>query len=216
MGSSSTRTSQRIFARAVADLDAASGRQTAIERVRLKARATSLDTPFHAAEAAAAALAAGADVIRSAAEQAGAGPGELRLDARHAESSLLSFAFLRFQDPVRSLGPRVAGEDRWTRKLASARTLVRHSPPWYYALLKPHCRDLDVWRTVYFHPLDGHDAVVEWFKGSALRPYLDLLDDGERAAFLARYRDEVAAGYPALADGTVLLPFPRLFIVAVR
>ena len=51
---------------------------------------------------------------------------------------------------------------------------------------------------------------------SALRPFLAALDDGERAAFLAQYRDALAGGYPALADGTVLLPFPRLFIVATR
>ena len=64
----------------------------------------------------------------------------------------------------------------------------------------------------------GADTVVEWFKGSALRPFLAALDDGERAAFLAQYRDALAGpgGYPALADGTVLLPFPRLFIVATR
>jgi trans-aconitate 2-methyltransferase len=74
-----------------------------------------------------------------------------------------------------------------------------------------------VWRTVYHHPLaGGADAVVEWFKGSALRPFLAGLDGAEQQAFLRRYRDEIANAYPALADGTVLLPFPRLFIVATR
>jgi trans-aconitate 2-methyltransferase len=58
--------------------------------------------------------------------------------------------------------------------------------------------------------------VVEWFKGSALRPFLAGLDGAEQQAFLQRYRDEIAHAYPALADGTVLLPFPRLFIVATR
>lgn len=55
---------------------------------------------------------------------------------------------------------------------------------------------------------------MEWFKGTALRPYLNKLDAGEQAAFLARYQEEIARAYPALADGTVLLPFPRLFLVA--
>lgn len=107
-----TPTSRRVFARALADLDAATGRQTDTERLHFKARATTLDTPLHAGEAAAAALAAGADVIRAAAAHAGAGPGTLEVDARHAESSLLSFAYLRFQNPDQGLAPRVAGEDR--------------------------------------------------------------------------------------------------------
>ncbi|MBA5735414.1 trans-aconitate 2-methyltransferase, partial [Escherichia coli] len=53
---------------------------------------------------------------------------------------------------------------------------------------------------------------------SALRPYLAALDDAGQRAFLARYRDAIAGpgGYPVQDDGTVLLPFPRLFIVATR
>jgi len=107
-----TRTSRRVFSQALNDLDSATGRQTDPAVVRFKARATTVNTPFHAAEAAAAALTAGADVVRRAAEQAGADPGELSVDARHAESSLLSFAYLRFKDPEQGLAPRIAGEDR--------------------------------------------------------------------------------------------------------
>jgi trans-aconitate 2-methyltransferase len=94
---------------------------------------------------------------------------------------------------------------------------VRHGARWYYGLLHPVCARVDVWRTVYHHPLaGGADAVVEWFKGSALRPFLAKLDAAEQAAFLRRYRDAIAAAYPAFDDGTLLLPFPRLFIVATR
>jgi trans-aconitate 2-methyltransferase len=62
----------------------------------------------------------------------------------------------------------------------------------------------------------GAAAVVEWFKGSALQPYLAQLSKDEQDAFLVRYKAAIAQAYPALADGTVLLPFPRLFVVANR
>ena len=35
-------------------------------------------------------------------------------------------------------------------------------------------------------------------------------------AFLAQYAEAIAAAYPPLADGRVLLPFPRLFIVVAN
>jgi trans-aconitate 2-methyltransferase len=75
---------------------------------------------------------------------------------------------------------------------------------------------VDVWRTTYYHPLAGLDAVVEWFKGSGLRPYLASLDEEERAEYLRRYRSALAGAYLAQRDASVLLPFPRLFFVATR
>ena len=113
----------------------------------------------------------------------------------------------------------VALEGPWAAKLAAAadaRTPLA-SERWYYELLKPLCARVDIWRTIYQHPLaGGAAAVVEWFKGSGLRPFLAPLDDAERAEYLRRYEAALAKAMPALPDGTVLLPFPRVFIVATR
>ncbi|MNT37606.1 Trans-aconitate 2-methyltransferase [compost metagenome] len=58
--------------------------------------------------------------------------------------------------------------------------------------------------------------MVEWFKGSGLRPFLEPLDEAERVQYLQQYQSAIVQAYPALADGSVLLPFPRLFLVATR
>jgi len=121
------------------------------------------------------------------------------------------------EEPAHRLMREIAADGPWATKLKGAARTQRFDARHYYTLLSPLCSRIDVWRTTYYHPLrGGADAVVEWFKGSALRPFLAALDDSEREAFLTRYRDAVALGYPALDDGTVLLPFPRLFIVATR
>jgi len=86
----------------------------------------------------------------------------------------------------------------------------------YYAALAPLCAELDVWRTTYVHALSGPDAIVDWVAGTGLRPFLAPLAAEEKSAYLAQYRDEIAAAYPPLGDGHVLLPFPRLFVVATR
>ncbi|WP_118182686.1 trans-aconitate 2-methyltransferase [Paraburkholderia phosphatilytica] len=120
-------------------------------------------------------------------------------------------------EPAHRLLRETAADGPWAEKLKGVERTARHQPRWYYELLAPHCARVDVWRTTYHHPLQGGaDAVVEWFKGSALRPFIAALNSDEQSAFIARYRNGIAKAYPALADGTVLLPFPRLFIVATR
>ena len=122
-------------------------------------------------------------------------------------------------EPAHVLMREVAAREPWAAKLSAAAEARAGlgTPGWYYGVLRPGCRRVDVWRTTYHHVLPGGpDAVVEWFKGSGLRPFLAPLEASEQAAFLAQYRDAVAQAYPALPDGAVLLPFPRLFMVGTR
>ncbi|MFQ5784835.1 MAG: trans-aconitate 2-methyltransferase [Alphaproteobacteria bacterium] len=106
----------------------------------------------------------------------------------------------------------------WRERLARARPdWPVATPEAYYAMLAPHARRLDIWETVYLHALEGDNPVVEWTRGTGLKPFLDALDDeDERAAFLADYAARIARAYPRRSDGRTLLPFRRLFIVAVR
>jgi trans-aconitate 2-methyltransferase len=120
-------------------------------------------------------------------------------------------------EPSHRLANEIAATGPWAAKLADAAKAraARQDPDWYYRLLRARAARVDVWRTTYFHPLaGGAKAVVEWLKGTGLRPFLDPLDQPEREAYLARYEAAVADAYPPEPDGTVLLPFPRLFFVA--
>jgi len=119
-------------------------------------------------------------------------------------------------EPAHRLAREVATDGPWAAKIGAVRHNERHTASYYYELLSQHCSTVDIWRTTYLHPLANHAAVVEWFKGSALRPFLAALTDSEKAAFLQQYQARITQAYPALADGTVLLPFPRLFIIASR
>ncbi|WP_460140068.1 trans-aconitate 2-methyltransferase [Pseudomonas sp. S2_E01] len=121
--------------------------------------------------------------------------------------------------PSHRLMREIAADGPWSSKLTGAsaqRTQVATASD-YYAMLKPHCSRVDVWHTTYHHPLaGGASGIVEWFKGSGLRPYLQPLSEAEQAQYLERYLAAIEQVYPTLDDGSVLLPFPRLFIVATR
>jgi trans-aconitate 2-methyltransferase len=93
-------------------------------------------------------------------------------------------------EPTHLLMREVAAEGSWAAKLALAPDgrAPRRSPDWYFRLLRGHAPRVDIWQTIYFHPLaGGAHAVVEWLKGTGLRPFLDPLDAAEREAYLARF-----------------------------
>ncbi len=86
----------------------------------------------------------------------------------------------------------------------------------YYDRLRPHTAHIDIWETCYLQELSGPDPVLEWVKGSALRPVLTALGEAGAAAYLAEYGAALREAYPMRADGVTLFPFGRLFIVARR
>ena len=110
----------------------------------------------------------------------------------------------------------IAADGPWSNRLvpiAKTRAVIATHTD-YYNWLRPHAASLAIWQTTYVHPLANIDAVVDWFRGSALRPFLAPLNRDERAEFLGRYRRELAESYRVETDGRVLFLYPRLFIHA--
>jgi len=112
---------------------------------------------------------------------------------------------------IRSLAASPEWRGRFTGAVADWHT---HDPAFYYDVLAGAAK-LDLWTTDYYHVLEGPEAIVEWYRGTGLRPYLAALADGDRERFLAEYLEALRPNYPRRADGRVLFPFRRLFIVAI-
>ena len=85
----------------------------------------------------------------------------------------------------------------------------------YYDLLIPFAKGgLDLWETMYYQVLLGEDPVLEWVKGTGLRPALIALNDADRERFVSTYAAALREAYPMRSDGVTLYPFRRLFMVA--
>lgn len=88
----------------------------------------------------------------------------------------------------------------------------------YAALLLRAGATVDAWESTYIHLLpqagDHSDhPVLRWMEGTALRPVKAALDENAWLDFRADLARELAAAYPA-ADGHVVFPFRRIFVVA--
>jgi len=122
------------------------------------------------------------------------------------------------KEPALMLMEKVAVSGPWSATLAEVNAARNDlpRPEDYYDLLRPLCSRIDIWHTHYNHIIENHAGVVEWFKGSGLRPFLAPLGLEMREAFVSRYTDEIKLAYAIRSDGRVMLKFPRLFILAVR
>jgi trans-aconitate 2-methyltransferase len=113
----------------------------------------------------------------------------------------------------------VAHADRWRPHFPAdgVREWRVQSAGFYYDCLVGRAAHLDIWYTDYVQVMDSTAAIVEWYKGTGLRPFLDALASDElRERFLADYLAALGPHYPPQADGKVLFPFRRLFLVAYR
>ncbi len=121
-------------------------------------------------------------------------------------------------EPSHVMMCEVAHSGPWRERLADAARAkdLLARPGAYYDALRPLCERIEIWHTVYNHVLEDTTAIVEWVKGTGLRPFVDLLEPMERKEFLREYTARVAAAYQPQADGKVLLRFPRFFVVAIR
>ncbi len=90
-------------------------------------------------------------------------------------------------------------------------------PAGYHRLLAP-LGEVAVWETEYLQHLapvaEGH-PVRAFTASTALRPWVERMTPEEVARFLPAYDAALAAAYPPEADGSVLFPFRRLFLMLV-
>src|SRR5207248_6240149 len=120
-----------------------------------------------------------------------------------------------FASPAHRAVAELADGPRWRGQLSGVglREGAVHPLPWYVERLRDVGLAVDAWETTYYHVLTGPDPVLEWMKGTQLRPVLARLDEAERAEFLADLAGRYRAAYPARA-GETGFPFRRLFFVA--
>ncbi len=122
-----------------------------------------------------------------------------------------------FSAPSHTLIAQTVRNGEWRERLETE--LREHpvlDPQKYYDLISGLASSFDMWETTYHHVLEGDDPVVEWTRGSILTSVLAKLEDAEKELFLEAYRKPAEEAYPRRSDGKTILPFKRLFMVAVK
>jgi trans-aconitate 2-methyltransferase len=123
-----------------------------------------------------------------------------------------------YASPLNQVMIEVSGDPAWDSRMEPARNALTHETAgFYYDTLRPTCARIEIWETEYYHNLANPQAIVEFIRGTGLRPFMEALEsDAEKS----RFEREVLAGYtrsyPEQADGTILFPFRRQFVIGYR
>ncbi|HEY1158849.1 MAG TPA: methyltransferase domain-containing protein, partial [Arthrobacter sp.] len=119
-----------------------------------------------------------------------------------------------FNAPSHALMRELAASDRWASKLdgvlRGGETVGE--PGDYLGILLDAGFAADAWETSYQQVLHGQDAVLEWVRGTALRPVMAALNEDDAKRFESEYAAALRDAYPQGVHGTVF-PFRRIFAV---
>jgi trans-aconitate 2-methyltransferase len=121
-----------------------------------------------------------------------------------------------FQSPVHQILRELATSPQWSPRVGGREPYWVHPPQFHYDVLAPVCSKVELWETEYIHILPDHEAIIEWYKGTGMRPYLEPLTQDEQLDFIDQVRSRLLIAYPKSRDGRVLFPFLRIFLIAVR
>lgn len=118
--------------------------------------------------------------------------------------------------PMHRIVKSVAGSDKWKRKIPVSRVFHVLTEEEYFDILSGLSSNFRMWETTYFHSMPSHQSIVEWYKGTGLRPFLEQLSDNDKGEFEMDVLTETQRYYPIQQNGDIIFRFPRLFMTAVK
>lgn len=117
------------------------------------------------------------------------------------------------EHPVHIIINELTDSLKWNNKLTK-RKYNNLSTFEYFDILTDVSSDFDIWETTYCHHMPGYDSIIEWYKGTGLRPYLEQLSDRDAKEFIADVYDQLMVKYTQQKNGEIMFRFPRLFFIA--
>lgn len=119
-------------------------------------------------------------------------------------------------EPIKQCLDALVAQAPWRGWIHTPRPFHTLRPEQYYDLLQALSEEVDLWQTSYYHVLGSVEDMLEWYRATGLRPYLQALPAEERAGFEQALLQQLRKAYLPQQDGRILFRFPRFFFMAVR
>ena len=123
---------------------------------------------------------------------------------------------MNYQEPIHQIIKQISTNHKWSSKFQNPRICYNLTPSQYYDLLSDIASDFCIWGTTYFHKMKSHSDIMEWYRATGLRPYLNALSETDKTDFEKDIYKELISAYPKQKNGEIIFRFPRFFFTATK
>lgn len=123
---------------------------------------------------------------------------------------------VNFDEPIQKIVVSTAASEKWREKFNLPQLFFTLTEGEYFDIISDLTDDFEFWKTIYFHRMPSYDSIIEWYKSTGLKPYLEVLSDAEKADFINDVKAQIEKAYPTQKNGEIIFRFPRLFFIAKR
>ena len=120
------------------------------------------------------------------------------------------------REPIHQIIQECISSPRWKSFFPETRVFFQLQPGEYAAILAGWTDQYTLWETVYYHRMPSHRSILEWYRGTGLRPYLQVLPAREAEQLELEILARLEECYPKQKNGEILFRFPRLFFLAQK
>lgn len=118
---------------------------------------------------------------------------------------------------IKKVTDEVAQSDKWKRYIKDLWNFYMFTPDYYYNILCKYTDKMSLWESTYYHVMDNHEEIVEWYKATGMRPYFKELPDEKLVEeFTSDVLKIIKNKYVKQSNGKVLFPFRRVFVIAYK
>ena len=121
---------------------------------------------------------------------------------------------INYHEPMHKIIKEIVRSKKWSSYFSNARCFYTLTSNEYFDILSSISSDFTIWETTYYHRMKSYSSIMEWYRGTGLRPYLSVLNKEEQHAFEKDILCALSKVYPVQSNGEIIFRFPRLFLIA--
>lgn len=123
---------------------------------------------------------------------------------------------MNLNESVQQIIEKTVRSEKWNSYFPHPRVFYTLRPEEYQELLSGISSGFTMWQVVYYYMMDSALDLLDWYRGTGLRPYLSQLDAKDIPSFEADILAQYEAAYPKQKNGKIIYRFPRFFFTAVK